>query len=83
MALIGTSAFLSTMLICHPFAYNWDLSIPGGSCGSQSAFFAAFGIVNLATDVLVLTMPIPNLLRLRLAFWKKASLLATFTVGFM
>lgn len=83
MALLGASAFLCTMLICHPFAFNWDLSIEGGSCGSQSAVFAAFGIMNLVTDVLVLAMPIKSLLGLRLEFWKKASLLATFTVGFM
>lgn len=83
VALLGTSGFLATMLICHPFAYNWDLSISGGSCGSQSAIFAVFGIMNLVTDVVVLTMPIPSLLRLRMPFWKKASLLATFTVGFL
>lgn len=82
VALLGTSGFLSTMLICHPFAYNWDLSISGGYCGSQSAIFATFGIMNLVTDVAVLTMPIPCLLGLRMPFWKKASLLATFTVGF-
>lgn len=83
VALLGTSGFLSTMLICHPFAYNWDLSIPGGSCGSQSTVFAVFAIMNLVTDVVVLTMPIPSLLGLRMPFWKKASLLATFTVGFL
>lgn len=83
VALLGTSGFLSTMLICHPFAYNWNLSIPGGSCGSQSTVFAVFAIMNLVTDVVVLTMPISSLLGLRMPFWKKASLLATFTVGFL
>lgn len=83
VALLGTSGFLSTMLVCHPFAYNWDLDLPGGYCGNQSAVFAVFAIMNLVTDLAVLTMPIKILLGLRLPLWKKASLLATFTVGFL
>lgn len=83
VALLGTSGFLSTMLVCHPFAYNWDLELPGGYCGNQSAVFAAFAIMNLITDLVVLTLPIKILLGLRSPLWKKVSLLATFTVGFL
>lgn len=83
VALLGTSGFLSTMLVCHPFAFNWDLSIPGGYCGSQSDVFAVFGIMNLVTDVVVLLLPIKSLLALRLPLWKKVSLMATFSVGFL
>lgn len=83
VALLGTSGFLSTMLLCHPFAFNWDLDIPGGYCGSQSLVFAVFGILNLVTDVVVLLLPIKSLLALRLPLWKKASLIATFSVGFL
>lgn len=83
VALLGTSGFLSTMLVCHPFAFNWDLSIPGGYCGSQSDVFAVFGIMNLVTDVVVLLLPIKSLLALRLPLWKKASLMATFSVGLL
>lgn len=83
VALLGVSGFLSTMLVCHPFAYNWDLEIPGGYCGSQSAVFAVFAIMSLVTDVAVLTMPIRILVGLQLPLWKKASLLATFAVGFL
>lgn len=83
VALLGTSGFLSTMLVCHPFAYNWDLQLAGGYCGNQSAMFAVFAIMNLATDVMVLTMPIKSLLGLKLPLWKKVSLMATFGIGFV
>ncbi|KAJ4406647.1 hypothetical protein N0V82_010070 [Gnomoniopsis sp. IMI 355080] len=83
VALLGVSGFLSTMLVCRPFAYNWDLDIPGGYCGSQSAVFAVFAIMSLVTDLAVLTMPIRTLVGLQLPLWKKASLLATFAVGFL
>lgn len=83
VALLGCSGVMSTLLICQPIQYNWNLSLPGGHCGSQSAVFAVFGIMNLVTDVAVLTMPIPSLLGLKMAFFQKASLLATFVVGFL
>lgn len=83
VALLGISGFLSTMLVCQPFAFNWDLSLAGGHCGSQSAVFSVFAIMSLVTDLAVLTMPIRTLVGLQLPLWKKASLLATFTVGFL
>lgn len=83
VALLGCSGVMCSLLICQPIQFNWDLSIPGGHCGSQSAVFAVFGIMNLVTDVAVLAMPIPSLLRLKMPFFQKAFLLATFTVGFL
>lgn len=83
VALLGMAGFLSTMLVCHPFAYNWDLDLSGGHCGNQSAVFSIFAIMNLVTDFAVLIMPIKVLTGLQLPLWKKASLLATFTVGFL
>lgn len=83
VALLGLSGVLCTLLICQPIEFNWNLTLPGGHCGSQSAVFAIFGITNLVTDVVVLLMPIPSLTGLRMPIWKKASLLATFVIGFM
>lgn len=60
-----------------------DLTIPHGHCGDLSVFFAVYGITNLITDIMVLSMPIPSLLRLNMDFWKKCSLLVTFAVGYM
>lgn len=60
-----------------------DLTLPDGHCGNQSAVFAVYGITNVITDIIVLSMPIPSLLKLKMAFWKKCSLLATFAVGYL
>lgn len=83
VALLGSSGVMSSLLVCQPIQYNWNLSLPGGHCGSQSAVFAVFGVMNLATDVAVLAMPVPSLMGLRLPLVQKASLLATFVVGFL
>lgn len=83
VVLMGCSGVLCTLLICQPIEFNWNLSIPGGHCGSQSTVFAVFGIIGLVTDIAVLTMPISSLMGLKMPFFQKASLLATFVIGFV
>lgn len=68
-------------LICRPFAYNWDQSIPGGSCGDQVTSFTVTGVINLVTDVIVLITPMPLLYKLQMARYKKVTLIAVFGLG--
>lgn len=68
-------------LICRPFAYNWDQTIPGGSCGNQVTSFTATGVINLVTDVIVLVTPMPLLYRLQMAMYKKVTLMTVFGLG--
>lgn len=83
VALFAISGVLCTLLICQPIQYNWNLSLPGGHCGNQKAVFGFYGVMNLMTDVLVLTLPIPSLLKLKLPSYKKVALIATFSIGFL
>lgn len=83
VALFAISGVLCTLLICQPIQYNWDLTLPGGHCGDQKAIFGFYGVVNLATDVMVLALPIPSLMKLKLPYYKKVALVATFSVGFL
>ncbi|GES63288.1 integral membrane protein [Aspergillus terreus] len=68
-------------LICRPFAYNWDQTIPGGSCGNQVTSFTATGVINLVTDVVVLVTPMPLLYRLQMAMYKRVTLMTVFGLG--
>ncbi|ROV93613.1 hypothetical protein VMCG_08043 [Cytospora schulzeri] len=83
VALFAISGVLCTLLICQPIQFNWDQSLPGGHCGNQKAVFGFYGVLNLMTDVLVLTLPIPSLLKLKLPSYKKVALIATFSIGFL
>ncbi|KAL4899590.1 hypothetical protein BDW74DRAFT_108809 [Aspergillus multicolor] len=75
------ATILAGCLICRPFAYNWDKTIPTGRCGDQVASFTATGVINLVTDVVVLTLPMPSLSRLQMAMYKKVTLIAVFGLG--
>ena len=74
--------FLEAMLLCHPLAFNWDKTIPGGSCGNITAAYEAVGIYNLLTDAFIIILPMPWLWALQLPKAKKLGLTAIFALGF-
>jgi hypothetical protein len=76
----NVSDILAGFLICRPIARNWDLSLPG-TCGSQPNFYFSMGVINLITDAAIIILPIPYLLRLRLAMRKKILAIAMLSIG--
>ncbi|KAK3952040.1 hypothetical protein QBC32DRAFT_213470 [Pseudoneurospora amorphoporcata] len=78
---IGT--IMAGLLICRPFARNWDQSIPGGKCGDQVLSFTITGVLNLLTDLVVLLLPMPYLYRLQMRTYKKVVLMGVFGVGLL
>jgi hypothetical protein len=43
---------------CNPVTYVYDMSIPGGKCIAQGAFYVSTAALNLFTDVVVLAIPV-------------------------
>ncbi|KAF3021144.1 hypothetical protein E8E14_013820 [Neopestalotiopsis sp. 37M] len=76
-------AVIGGCTICHPFAYNWDKTIPDGHCGDLIAIVKTTGAGNIITDVAALTVALPSLFALRLPTYKKLVLMCTFGVGFL
>ena len=70
-------------LICRPFAFNWDQTIPGGKCGNQVTSFTITGIINLVTDAAVLVLPMYPLYKLQMATYKKVTIIAVFGLGIL
>lgn len=76
-------AVIGGCTICHPFAYNWDKTIPDGHCGDLIAIVKTTGAGNIITDVAALTVALPSLFALRLPTYKKLVLMCTFGIGFL
>ena len=74
---------LMGFLMCKPFAFNWDQTIPDGQCGNQVLSYQVTGALNLLTDLIVLLLPMPYLYGLNLALYKKVVLMVTFAVGLL
>lgn len=50
---------------CRPMAFFWDKNIPGGVCVDVHALYMWVSIPNLITDLIMLILPIPLVVRFR------------------
>ncbi|PWY88277.1 hypothetical protein BO70DRAFT_259365, partial [Aspergillus heteromorphus CBS 117.55] len=79
----ATSVILEAFLTCRPLAYNWDITIPNGVCGNRHAAYIVAGMLNLLTDLMVMTLPLPHVWRLQLGTPKKLALCFVFCLGLL
>ncbi|KAJ4389492.1 hypothetical protein N0V93_006961 [Gnomoniopsis smithogilvyi] len=78
---IGTILIITKA--CTPFEYNWDKTIPTGTCRSATLLSVIGGSVNILADFIVLVLPMPYIYKLQLATYKKVTLMITFGIGFI
>lgn len=77
------SVILEALLLCRPFAFNWDPTIPGGVCGDRNRVYVSAGVLNVVTDFMVIALPVPHILGLKLVLRRKLGLLFMFTMGIL
>ncbi|KAJ5143706.1 uncharacterized protein N7515_002493 [Penicillium bovifimosum] len=75
------SIILESFLICHPIAFNWNPMLPGGGCGNRNAAFVVAGVLNMVTDFMVMSLPIPYIWKLQLPMGRKLGLSMAFSLG--
>lgn len=71
---------LSGLFICWPISASWT-SDRRAHCGNQVMYFFVTGAINLATDVMVLILPLSHLFRLRLPKATKFGLIVVMSLG--
>lgn len=72
----------SLIFPCKPIASNWDVTIEG-ECINKTGIYIATAVINIATDLALLVLPIPVLVRLQIPRLEKVALIAMFGVGSM
>ncbi|KAL9619442.1 MAG: hypothetical protein Q9160_005953 [Pyrenula sp. 1 TL-2023] len=80
VVLNAMAIFLTAAFICHPFAANWDKSIPG-HCGDYMIYYRCVSVPNIVTDLAILVLPLPTLYKLQISPAKKVGLVLTFLTG--
>ncbi|KAJ9262167.1 hypothetical protein DTO027B5_1019 [Paecilomyces variotii] len=75
-------SMLQVFLLCHPFAANWNQSIPGAHCASQNVAFSTIGAFNLVTDLMIIVLPLHFIRKLHMSRIMRVGLSAIFCVGF-
>ncbi|QSZ30408.1 hypothetical protein DSL72_004931 [Monilinia vaccinii-corymbosi] len=82
--LVVTATVLFTMILfqCTPVNYSWDKSIPGGKCHFHvEKIFLYASLPNIITDVVMLVLPLPFVLRLNMTRKVKIGLGLTLLTG--
>ncbi|KAK0663428.1 hypothetical protein QBC41DRAFT_368100 [Cercophora samala] len=74
------NAFLF-LYICKPMQFYWDWTIEGGTCINQQAAFDSANILNMATDFMILVMPIWMLWDLRVGIRRKVGVVGILMAG--
>ncbi|KAF1940627.1 hypothetical protein EJ02DRAFT_435494 [Clathrospora elynae] len=66
---------------CTPFKRNWDITTTDGSCIDRTPLYMATAVLNMITDILLLVLPIPMIVKLQMPRAQKAGLICIFGVG--
>lgn len=74
-------AHICSLVICSPIAFQWNPTIPGGHCGNLMLAYQMWCIPNIATDVMMLVLPLPAIFKLRIDMAVKIGLTITFLTG--
>ncbi|KAJ5893630.1 hypothetical protein N7495_005321 [Penicillium taxi] len=80
VAAYGTWAFVSGFLNCVPVAKFWNQDLHG-HCLSFEAVWFFNASINIATDVVLLLLPMPLLSKLQLPRMQKFALMGVFAIG--
>jgi len=79
----SVSIVISLLAACEPFAKNIDVTVTEGQCLNKAALYIATGVLNIITDIMVIILPIPMVLRLHMSKERKIMVIGIFGVGSM
>ncbi|KAL3463056.1 hypothetical protein BJX64DRAFT_287791 [Aspergillus heterothallicus] len=77
----GLWMFIGTLLICIPVQAFWDQSIPH-TCLSREVVWFLNAALQIAGDLILVVVPMPQLMKLRIPSRQKACLMFIFALGF-
>lgn len=66
---------------CDPIAKNWDATITEGKCVDKAAIYLGNAAINAITDIMILLLPIPMVLKLQMPRVQKIGLIGMFAFG--
>ncbi|CZT13029.1 uncharacterized protein RAG0_16640 [Rhynchosporium agropyri] len=82
-ALTFSASMISTFVECRPFHLYWQVIPDPGNCSQAIAQLYIVGVSNMFTDLMLIFLPLPILVKVRLSIFKKLQLGFLFSIGFM
>jgi hypothetical protein len=80
LILQGVISLILAFSICRPFRYFWTqaVNVNDGTCGDVMLFYKSYSIPSIVTDVAMLVLPWPILLKLHISTSEKIGLILIF-----
>ena len=85
-AIVAATPFavsLATVFQCSPVRYAWDKDILRGTCIDAQKLYLYCGLPNIITDVVILLLPIPMIVKLHADKSHKFGISIVFFLGIM
>ncbi|KAA8902903.1 hypothetical protein FN846DRAFT_954897 [Sphaerosporella brunnea] len=73
---------LTWFLNCRPLSGYWALPVPDPQCATYTHYVIVQGVFNLSSDIMMLSVGIPLILKANVGLKKKLMLVAIFGLGF-
>lgn len=81
MSAIAVASFLAQLLACIPISRAWDVEAQGPGCINGPVFMQASAAINVATDIVLLIIPLPLLPLLTFNKKQRTALALIFSIG--
>lgn len=80
---VGSSVAITfvTIFPCRPIRAGWDITITDAKCIDRPAVYQATAILGAITDAMVLAIPLPVVIRLKISWRQKVGLMCFFCIG--
>ena len=69
---------IPSVIVCRPISVFWSFGSHQGHCINTSVFGTWISLPHIITDLMILALPFPILLKTQLSFSKKVGLILTF-----
>lgn len=84
MAIVFSWSFASVFLTifqCTPIKASWNKGVKNYTCLDSNALWYQYAVLDIATDIPILLLPVWNLVHLQMSQRKKILLLGLFSLG--
>lgn len=83
LAINALAWFFPSVAVCYPVSAYWSTKQDPTRCIDYNTFGAWISLPHIVSDLLIMALPLPVLLRMQMALAKKLGLVFTFFTGSM
>jgi hypothetical protein len=75
------TVFFIALFQCHPISAAWEPTLSGSVCLDTKKYFLGAAVPNIVTDLVMVLMPVPYVLTLRMPTDHRIAVIGTFFLG--